>query len=73
MPGLKGHWNSLWYYSDCLRPRLTPEARALTDPALGTLTTGYGFAEGWEPERRDDLASDAGPDAEPTPEDWRSW
>jgi hypothetical protein len=71
MPGTKGHWNSLWYYSDCLRPRLTPATRTLTDPVLGTLTTGYVFAEDWEPERRDDLASDAGPGAEPTPEDWR--
>ncbi|MFC3452480.1 hypothetical protein [Amycolatopsis speibonae] len=71
MPGTKGHWNSLWYYGDCLRPRLTLETRALTDSVLGTLTTGYTFTEEWEQERRDDLTSDAGPHAQPTPGDWR--
>ncbi|MFI9455819.1 hypothetical protein [Amycolatopsis sp. NPDC052450] len=71
MPGTKGHWNSLWYYGDCLRPRLTPETRALADTVLGTLTTGYVSTEEWEPERRDDLAADAGPHAQPAPEDWR--
>jgi hypothetical protein len=71
MPGIKGHWNSQWYYGDCLRPRLDPGIRAVTDTVLGLLTTGYCFVDDWEPERRNDLVADAGPHAEPMPDDWR--